>query len=145
MRFQKLPTQLNTLNIFVPDLVQVSPSASDVQRLGRCVPALNHCPTQASTSTSQISSRRAVPVERIDTPNSYQGSRRQSKNMFCIKKKIQWCSLFLLQLNLISSPDTIDANTAAMLTSWGATIVVFKWKVASFPLFCLILINSSKS
>ena len=37
--FRKLPTQLNTPNIFVPDLVRVSPNASDVQRLGRCVPA----------------------------------------------------------------------------------------------------------
>ena len=36
---RKLPTQLNTPNIFVPDLVQVSPNASDVQQLGRCVPA----------------------------------------------------------------------------------------------------------
>ena len=39
-RLRKLPTQLNTPNIFVPDLVRVSPNASDVQRLGRCVPAL---------------------------------------------------------------------------------------------------------
>ena len=38
-RLQKLPTQLNTPNIFVPDLVQVSPNASDIQWLGRCVPA----------------------------------------------------------------------------------------------------------
>ena len=36
---RKPPTQLNTPNIFVPDLVRVSPNASDVQRLGRCVPA----------------------------------------------------------------------------------------------------------
>ena len=35
----KLPTQLNTRNIFVPDLVLVYPNASHVQRLGRCVPA----------------------------------------------------------------------------------------------------------
>ena len=36
---RKLPMQLNTPNIFVPDLVRVSPNASDVQRLGQCVPA----------------------------------------------------------------------------------------------------------
>ena len=36
----KLPTQLNTPNIFAPDFVQVSPNASDVQWLGHCVPAL---------------------------------------------------------------------------------------------------------
>ena len=39
-RLLKLPTQLNTLNRFVPDLVRVSPNASDVQWLGWCVPAL---------------------------------------------------------------------------------------------------------
>ena len=39
-RLRKLPTQLNTPNIFVVDLVRVSLNASDVQRLGRCVPAL---------------------------------------------------------------------------------------------------------
>ena len=38
-RLRKLPTQLNTPNILVPDLVRVSPNASNVQRLGRCVPA----------------------------------------------------------------------------------------------------------
>ena len=38
-RLQKLPTQLNTPNIFIPDLVRVSPNASDVQWLGQCVPA----------------------------------------------------------------------------------------------------------
>ena len=38
---QKLPTQLNTPNRFVPELVWVSPNASDVQRLGPCVPAFN--------------------------------------------------------------------------------------------------------
>ena len=36
---QKLPTHLNTPNRNVPDLVRVSPNASDVQRLGQCVPA----------------------------------------------------------------------------------------------------------
>ena len=36
----KLPAQLNTPNIFVPDLVRVSPNSSDIQRLGRCVLAL---------------------------------------------------------------------------------------------------------
>ena len=36
-----LPTQLNTPNIFVVNLVRISPSASDVQRLCRCVPAFN--------------------------------------------------------------------------------------------------------
>ena len=36
---RKLPTQLNTPNRFVPDLVLVSPNVSDVQRLGRSVPA----------------------------------------------------------------------------------------------------------
>ena len=36
-RLQKLPTQLNTANRFVPDLVRVSPNASDFQQLGRCV------------------------------------------------------------------------------------------------------------
>ena len=39
-QLRKLPMQLNTPNIFVPDLVRVSPNASDVQRLGRCVPAV---------------------------------------------------------------------------------------------------------
>ena len=39
-RLRKLPTQLNTPNRNVPALVRVSPNASDVQRLGRCVPAL---------------------------------------------------------------------------------------------------------
>ena len=39
-RFRKLPTQLNTPNRFVPELVRVFPNASDVQRLARCVPAL---------------------------------------------------------------------------------------------------------
>ena len=39
-RLRKRPTQLNTPNIFVPDLVQVFPNASKVQQLGRCVPAL---------------------------------------------------------------------------------------------------------
>ena len=38
-RLRKLLTQLNTPNILVADLVRVSPNASDVQRLGRCVPA----------------------------------------------------------------------------------------------------------
>ena len=38
-RLRKLPTQLNTPNIFVPDLVWVSPNTSDVQQSGRCVPA----------------------------------------------------------------------------------------------------------
>ena len=37
---RKLPTQLNTPNVFVPNLIRVSPNASDVQRLGQCVPAL---------------------------------------------------------------------------------------------------------
>ena len=37
-RLRKLPTQLNTLNRFVPDLVWVSPYSSDVQQLGQCVP-----------------------------------------------------------------------------------------------------------
>ena len=32
-QLRKLPTQLNTPNMFVPDLVRVSPNASDVQRL----------------------------------------------------------------------------------------------------------------
>ena len=36
---RKRPTQLNTPNIFVPDLVWVFPNTSDIQRLGRCVPA----------------------------------------------------------------------------------------------------------
>ena len=36
-RLRKLPTQLNTWNRFA--LVRVSPNASDIQRLGRCVPA----------------------------------------------------------------------------------------------------------
>ena len=40
-RLRKLPTQLNTPNKFVPKLVRVSPNASDVQRLGQCVPALS--------------------------------------------------------------------------------------------------------
>ena len=40
VQFLKLPMQLNTLNIFVPELVRVFPITSDVQRLGRCVPAL---------------------------------------------------------------------------------------------------------
>ena len=40
IRLRKLPTHLNTPNIFVPDLVRVSPNASDVQLLGRCVGAL---------------------------------------------------------------------------------------------------------
>ena len=40
MWLRKLPAQLNTPNRNVPDLVRVSPNASDVQRLGRCVPAL---------------------------------------------------------------------------------------------------------
>ena len=39
VRLRKLPMQPNTRNIFVPDLTRVSPNASDVQRLGRCVPA----------------------------------------------------------------------------------------------------------
>ena len=39
-QLRKLPTQLNTPSIFVPDLVLVSPNASDVQRFGRCVPVL---------------------------------------------------------------------------------------------------------
>ena len=34
-RFQKLPTQLNTPNRFVPELVQISPNASDSQGLTR--------------------------------------------------------------------------------------------------------------
>ena len=38
-RLRKLQTQLNTPNRFVPDLVRVSPNASDVHRLGWCVPA----------------------------------------------------------------------------------------------------------
>ena len=38
---RKLPAQLNTPNIFVPDLVRISPNASDVQRLGWCVPAFS--------------------------------------------------------------------------------------------------------
>ena len=37
-------TQLNTPNIFVSDLVRISPNASDVQQLGRCVPALTTHP-----------------------------------------------------------------------------------------------------
>ena len=37
---RKLPTQLNTPNRLVPNLVRVSPNASDGQRLGQCVPAL---------------------------------------------------------------------------------------------------------
>ena len=41
VQLRKLPTQLNTPNRNVPDLVRVSPNASDVQRLGRCVPALS--------------------------------------------------------------------------------------------------------
>ena len=40
VQLQKPPMQLNTPNIFVPDLVRVSPNASDIQRLGRCVPVL---------------------------------------------------------------------------------------------------------
>ena len=43
MRLRKLLTHLNTPNIFVPDLVRVSPNTSDVQRLGQCVGALTHC------------------------------------------------------------------------------------------------------
>ena len=39
-RLRKLPTQLNTPNVFVSDHVRVSPNASDSLRLGRCVPAL---------------------------------------------------------------------------------------------------------
>ena len=38
-RLRKLPMQLNIPKILVPDLVRASPNASDVQRLGRCVPA----------------------------------------------------------------------------------------------------------
>ena len=38
-RLRTLPTQLNTLNILVANLVRVS-NASDVQRLGWCVSAL---------------------------------------------------------------------------------------------------------
>ena len=37
---QKLPTQLNTLNRFVPELIRVSPDVSDIQSLRQCVPAL---------------------------------------------------------------------------------------------------------
>ena len=37
---QKLPTQLNAPNRFVPKLVRVSPNASDGQRLARCVSGL---------------------------------------------------------------------------------------------------------
>ena len=33
VRLRKLPTQLNTLNRFVPDLIHVSPNASDVPAL----------------------------------------------------------------------------------------------------------------
>ena len=40
-RLQKLPTQLNKLKIFAPDLIRVSPNALDIQRLGQCVGALN--------------------------------------------------------------------------------------------------------
>ena len=40
-RFQKLPTQLNTLNRFVPKLVRVSLNASDGQQLAWCVPAFS--------------------------------------------------------------------------------------------------------
>ena len=39
-QLRKLPTQLNTPNIFVSDLVRDSPNASDVQQLGQCVPCL---------------------------------------------------------------------------------------------------------
>ena len=35
--FQKIPTQLNTPKRFVPELVQVSPNASDGQQLALCV------------------------------------------------------------------------------------------------------------
>ena len=38
-RLLKLQMQLNTPNRNVPDLIQVSPNASDIQRLGRSVPA----------------------------------------------------------------------------------------------------------
>ena len=40
-QLRKLPAQPNTPNKFVPDLVRDSPNASDVQRVGRCVPAFN--------------------------------------------------------------------------------------------------------
>ena len=51
---RKLPTQLNTPNIFVPDLIRVSPNASDVQWLGRCVPACSGwCLAQAHLSNAQ--------------------------------------------------------------------------------------------
>ena len=39
-RFQKLPTQLNTLTRFVPARVRFSPNFSDGQRLGQCVAAV---------------------------------------------------------------------------------------------------------
>ena len=39
MSLRKLSMQPNTPNIFVPDLIRVSPNVSDVQRLGRFVPA----------------------------------------------------------------------------------------------------------
>ena len=45
-QLRKLPMQLNTPNIFVPDLVQVSLNASDVHWLGRCVPAFKHTCTK---------------------------------------------------------------------------------------------------
>ena len=48
---RKLPTLLNTPNIFVPNHIQVSPNTSDVQRLGRCVPALRCSGIYSCTST----------------------------------------------------------------------------------------------
>ena len=41
-RLRKLPTQLNTPKRYISNLVRASPNASDVQRLGRFVPAFRH-------------------------------------------------------------------------------------------------------
>ena len=54
VQLRKFRTQLNTLNIFVPDLVRASPNASDVQRLGQCVPALWPIHTAQTQTNSQL-------------------------------------------------------------------------------------------
>ena len=86
-RFQKLPTQLNR---FVLELVQVFPNISDVQRLGRCVPAFNHLdlthPGRLNIMTSVFQTVQLLPdvcfpfqVLRSHLPSSREPSNRSSK------------------------------------------------------------------